>query len=40
MAGLSEVPPLGATVVVGVGVGKARSATAFPARVLALVPGA
>lgn len=38
MAGLSEAPPLGATVVVGVG--KARSATAFPARVLALVPGA
>ncbi|WP_410586437.1 cyclase family protein [Amycolatopsis sp. lyj-23] len=38
MAALSEVPPLGATVVVGVG--KARSATAFPARVLALVPDA
>ncbi|MEV4051942.1 cyclase family protein [Amycolatopsis sp. NPDC049688] len=38
LAALSEVPPLGATVVVGVG--KARSATAFPARVLALVPDA
>jgi kynurenine formamidase len=38
MAGLAEVPPLGATVVVGVG--KARDATAFPARVLALVPDA
>lgn len=38
LAALSEVPPLGATVVVGVG--KARGATAFPARVLALVPDA
>lgn len=35
LTGLHAVPPVGATVVVGVG--KAEAATAFPARVLALV---
>lgn len=35
LTGLDAVPPVGATVVVGVG--RARDATAFPARVLALV---
>jgi kynurenine formamidase len=36
LTNLDNVPPVGATVVVGVG--KARAATAFPARVIALLP--
>lgn len=36
LTNLGAVPPVGATAFVGVG--KARGATAFPARVLALLP--